>query len=79
MCIRDSCYRVEYVLKKLAENNVTLKLDKSKLIAKEVQFLGFQLNSQGITPSTEKVDAIQRFPTPKNRRQLQSFLGLCNY
>ena len=32
-----------YVLKKLAENNVTLKLDKSKLIAKEVQFLGFQL------------------------------------
>ena len=75
----EHCYRVEHVLKKLAENNVTLKLDKSKLIAKEVQFLGFQLNSQGITPSTEKVDAIQRFPIPKNRRQLQSFLGLCNY
>ena len=33
MCIRDS--------------NITLKLEKSKFIAKEVQFLGFNLNDQG--------------------------------
>ena len=61
MCIRD-------------RNNVTLKLDKSKLIAKEEQFLGFQLNSQGITPSTEKVDAIQRFPMPKNMKIVKKHL-----
>ena len=75
----EHCNRVEHVLKKLADNNVTLKLEKSKLIAKEVQFLGFNLNNQGISPSSEKVDAIQKFPQPKNRKQLQSFLGLCNY
>ena len=75
----EHCHRVEHVLKKLADNNITLKLEKSKLIAKEVQFLGFNLNNQGISPSSEKVYAIQKFPQPKNRKQLQSFLGMCNY
>ena len=89
MCIRDSlitssnweehCNRVEHVLDKLPENNITLKLEKSNFIADEVQFLGFDLNAQGISPSQEKVDAIRKFPTPKNRKQLQSFLGICNY
>ena len=75
----EHCYRVEYVLSKLAQNNITLKLEKSKFIAREVQFLGFNLDDRGITPSAEKVEAILKFPQPRNRKQLQSFLGLCNY
>ena len=75
----DHCDRVGQVLQKLSDNNVTLKLQKSKLIASEVQFLGFNLTRQGITPSNEKIEAIQKFPSPKNKKQLQSFLGLCNY
>ena len=75
----EHCRRVDHVLNKLSENHITLKLEKSQLIAKEVQFLGFQLTELGITPSTEKIEAIQKFPTPRNKKQLQSFLGLCNY
>ena len=75
----EHCQRVDHVLNKLSENHITLKLEKSQLIAKEVQFLGFQLTELGITPSTEKIEAIQKFPTPRNKKQLQSFLGLCNY
>ena len=74
----EHCARVEQVLKKLSDNNITLKLDKSKFIACEVQFLGFNLMEKGISPSLEKVEAIQHFPTPKKRKQLQSFLGICN-
>ena len=66
-------------IKEIVENNVTLKLDKSRLIADQVQFLLFVLSETGISPSPDKVTAIQNFPTPKNRRQLQSFRGLCNY
>ena len=75
----ERCYRVEHVIEKLATNNITLKLEKSKFIAKEVQFLGFNLDDQGISLSLEKVEAIQKFPKPKNQKQLQSFLGNCNY
>ena len=34
---------------------------------------------EGITTDPEKVKAIQEFPTPKNSKQLKSFLGLANY
>ena len=71
--------RIKLVLKKLHQNNITLKLDKSKFITNELQFLGFILSETGITPSPEKVGAIQNFPKPKNLRQLQSFLGIYNY
>ena len=67
------------MLRKLSENNITLKLEKSKFIAKEVQFFGFNFSEHGITPSRDKVESIQQFPTPKNEKQLQSFLGICNY
>ena len=76
---QEHCNRVETVLKKLSDNHITLKLDKSKFIASKVQFLGFNLTEEGITPSAEKVEAIQRFPKPRNKKQLQSFLGICNY
>ena len=49
------CERVEHVLKKLSNNNITLKLDKSKFIANEVKFFGFNLTEKGISPSQEKV------------------------
>ena len=39
----------------------------------------FNLTEEGISPSQEKVDAIQNFPSPRNKKQLQSFLGVCNY
>lgn len=34
--VEEYCERVEKVLHRLSENNITLKLDKSKLIAVEV-------------------------------------------
>lgn len=75
----EHCQRVYTVLEKLDKNNITLKLNKSKFITDETEFLGFILTSQGIRASNEKIEAIQRFPVPKNIKHLQSFLGLCNY
>ena len=68
----DHCRRIEHVLKKLLDNNITLKLEKSKFIADEVQFFGFNLSEHGITPSQDKIESIQKFPTPKNKKELQS-------
>lgn len=74
----EHCRRVKSVLNKFSENNVTLKLEKSTFLTHEVQFLGFKLSSRGITIATGKVVAIHCFPEPKNIKQLQSFLGMCN-
>ena len=76
---KEHCNRVETVLNKLLQNNITLKLDKSKFITHDLPFLGFILSATGIKPSPKKVKAIQEFPKLKNLKQLQSFLGICNY
>ena len=76
---QEHCKRTEMVLNRLSQNNITLKLEKSQLLTNKLNFLGFVLTETGITTSPEKVEAIQNFPQPKNLRQLQSFLGICNY
>ena len=73
MCIRDRvyvddllitsttweehCECVEMVLQRLATNNITLKIEKSKLLTNQLQFLGFVLSETGITTAPEKMEA----------------------
>ena len=44
-----------------------------------VTYLGHQVDARGIHTTTEKVEAIQQAPAPKNVTELRSFLGLLNY
>ena len=45
----------------------------------ELQFLGHQVDKEGIKPLEEKVTAIQNFPLPNTQRQFCEFLGLVNF
>ena len=45
----------------------------------EVQYLGHQINAEGIHPTDSKLQAIQQAPAPKNLQELRSFWGLLNY
>ncbi|CAM4709930.1 unnamed protein product [Lepidochelys kempii] len=42
-------------------------------------FLGHQVGQGTINPLQAKVDAIQKWPVPKSKKQVQSFLGLASY
>lgn len=42
-------------------------------------FLGFQLSADRIRPDPNKLMEIENFPNPKDRKQLQAFLGVCGY
>jgi hypothetical protein len=37
------------------------------------------VTSEGISPCQEHIDSVFRFPTPRNTRQVQSFLGPVSY
>lgn len=82
ICSRDlneHCYRLGKLFSKLKEHNITLKLKKCEFLTDEVKFLGFIINREGISADSAKIEAIQNFQPPKNLRELQSFLGTCNY
>ncbi|KRY44747.1 Transposon Tf2-11 polyprotein, partial [Trichinella britovi] len=70
---------LETVLHRFAKAGLRIKSDKCKFCLPRVEFLGFEIDATGIHPAKAKVQAIQDAPTPKNKQQLQAFLGLLNF
>lgn len=67
------------VLERLDEAGLKIKASKSRIGLKEVELLGYVVDSEGIRPNPKKVQAIEQIPQPQNRKELQSFLGVVNY
>lgn len=64
---------------KLWKSGFKLSLKKSSFFREEVSFLGFQISPEGIRADSNKLSVIADFPAPKDKRQLQAFLGMCGY
>ena len=71
--------RVSNVLKRLEEKNVTVNAEKSVMFAEKVQFLGHLISSDGIQPDPPNAAKILSCKPPRNRAELESFLGLVNF
>ena len=59
--------------------NLSLRADKCEFAKPEIEFLGYIHNGKTIRPTSENVDKVKAFPVPATRRQLQRFLGMCNF
>ncbi|EFA11958.2 hypothetical protein TcasGA2_TC005045 [Tribolium castaneum] len=67
------------VLKVLVKNKLELRFDKCEFLLDKVKYLWYNIDKNGISPSDDNVKAIKEFPTPKNFRELHSFIGLLSY
>lgn len=67
------------ILQALSNANFKIQPDKSEFFKKQVEFLGFTVNKEGIKPSESKIIALKEYPEPTNLRELRSFLGLSSY
>lgn len=70
---------VDAVLSRLREAGLRLKKDKCCFQVKEVVYLGHKIDSEGVHPLEQKIEAIQKVPEPKSVTELQAYLGLLNY
>ncbi|KAL0197996.1 hypothetical protein M9458_006536, partial [Cirrhinus mrigala] len=70
---------VQQVLQKLRQHQLYLKLEKCEFHKSSVQFLGYNINSEGVLMDQGKVDAIQNWPQPDSIKALQHFLGFANF
>ena len=67
------------VIKRLEENDLYVKPEKSRWKVREVGFLGVVIEPEGIKMEKEKVKGVLEWPTPKCVKEVQKFLGLVNY
>ena len=68
--------RVEAVLQRCTEHNITLS--KKKIEIGNVTFAGYDVSAKGHSPTVDRIKAIVEFPTPlKDVTAVRSFLGMC--
>ena len=70
---------LDKVLSVIEESGLKLNKSKCTFCQTEIELLGFKVNSQGVSPSDEKVRAIVDMPYPSNVTELKRFLGSVNF
>ena len=66
-------------MKKLDEAGYRLHPEKYELFKKEAEWVGHQINQDGIRPLQDNLEAITKINVPKNEKELNSFLGAIQY
>jgi len=68
-----------FLLGQFSSHNIKVKLAKSQLAAREVSWIGFRVNQDGLKQPTSRVDALLRLQRPTNAAELGTFLGALNW
>lgn len=76
---KDHLEHIEIILKALDEAGLKLNIQKCKFFQKEVEYLGYNINENGININLVRLDEIRKYPQPKNLKTLRGFLGMLNY
>jgi RNase H-like domain found in reverse transcriptase/Reverse transcriptase (RNA-dependent DNA polymerase)/Integrase zinc binding domain len=70
---------IRRVLQILRENKLSLKPQKCEFEREEMKYLGMIIGRGEVRMDPAKVTAVGKWPTPKNKKEVQQFLGFANY
>ena len=70
---------IKIVLEILRKEKLFGKVSKCLFGVPQVEYLGHIIGQDGVSVDPHKVKAVQEWPRPQNRQQVQSFLGFVNY
>ncbi len=64
---------------RLVEAGLSIHLEKIRICTQEVKYLGHIITPGKVLPNPDKARVVKEFPTPKNVKNIQQFLGLASY
>lgn len=70
---------LEEVARRLRCAGLTINATKSIFCRRSLKYLGYVLDENGWNTDKEKTEAINDFPTPKSKKEIQRFLGMCGW
>lgn len=62
-----------------AKNGLVFRIDKCKFVCSKIEYLGYLICKKKISPNPKHLEAIKYYPPPRNKQEVQSFVGLANY
>ncbi len=63
----------------LVQNRLKCKPRKCKILPIRLSYLGHDITSKGILPSSDKIEKVINWPFPTTGIELLSFVSFCNY
>ena len=75
----DHISNIRVFLEQIQEYGIKLKKSRGQFFSRELEFLDHRLSPDGIKPTEDYVKSLQETPTPTNKQELQSFLGMLTY
>ena len=76
---QEHAEHLKLIFERLKQVDLKLKRKKCFFGLETLDLLGYTLNREGISPQESKVKPIKELAIPKNRTEVRSFLGMCNY
>ena len=70
---------LKIVLKKLVEAGFSINPEKCDFRCKEIIYLGFLLDANGLRPDKEKIKPVLEYPALTNLKELRRFLGMVGW
>ena len=70
---------VRKVLEILQEHGLSLKPEKCEFEKTSVEYLGVIISHDSVNMDPMKVAGVSEWPTPSNKKEVQSFLGFVNF
>ncbi|GBG80670.1 hypothetical protein CBR_g31130 [Chara braunii] len=77
--LEDHLEHLRRVLETLRRAKYKANRDKCEFVRQELEYLGHFVTPEGISPLSDKIQAIQEWPKPKTVTNVRSFLGLAGY
>ncbi|KAG5883255.1 hypothetical protein JTB14_036104 [Gonioctena quinquepunctata] len=77
--IEEHNSRLKKVFELAVEHKLRFNKNKCKIFAKEVEDMGHKISKFGSQADDSKIQAIKNMPQPKNKEDIQRFLGLVTY
>lgn len=75
----ESLINLELVLLRFRAHGLKLKPKKCSLFCSEVRFLGRSVSRDGVAITNAHVQCVLDWPSPRNIKELEKFLGFVNY
>ncbi|XP_069361223.1 uncharacterized protein [Maniola hyperantus] len=77
--VKEGIDKLQQVLEMLKEANLTLNLAKCHFFKTTIEYLGYEISSEGVRPGLKKTEAVESFKRPQNPHEIRQFVGLASF
>lgn len=70
---------LEQIFQRLKKYGLSINVAKSKFAEKEVEYLGYTVDKEGIRPILDRIAVVKNFKRPNNVSELGRYLGIVNF